>query len=214
MGQEVALRGALAGPQAGVSAPPAPPLLLASRSPQRRAILEQLAIPFEVVVPAYEEEVTGTTDPVAEVERHAQGKARSVARVAGDRPVLGVDTEVVLAGRVYGKPADAAEAEAMLEELSGKTHQVVSGLCLLTPAWEDLHHSVTDVSFRVLTPRELGLYVATEEWRDRAGGYAIQGLGAALVERIEGDYLNVVGLPTALLVCVLAERFPGVYGFG
>src|SRR5213080_996268 len=85
MGQEVALRGALAGPQAGVSAPPAPPLLLASRSPQRRAILEQLAIPFEVVVPAYEEEVTGA-DPVAEVERHAQGKARSVARVAGDRP--------------------------------------------------------------------------------------------------------------------------------
>ncbi|TML36382.1 MAG: Maf-like protein, partial [Actinobacteria bacterium] len=113
-----------------------------------------------------------------------------------------------------GKPADAAEAEAMLEELSGKTLQVVSGLCLLTPAWEDLHHAVTDVSFRVLTPRELGLYVATEEWRDRAGGYAIQGLGAALVERIEGDYLNVVGLPTALLVCVLAERFPGVYGFG
>jgi len=92
MGQEVALRGALAGPQAGVSAPPAPPLLLASRSPQRRAILEQLAIPFEVVVPAYEEEVTGA-DPVAEVERHAQGKARSVARVAGDRPVLGVDTD-------------------------------------------------------------------------------------------------------------------------
>jgi len=213
MGQEVALRGALAGPQAGVSAPPAPPLLLASRSPQRRAILEQLAIPFEVVVPAYEEEVAGA-DPVAEVERHAQGKARSVARVAGDRPVLGVDTEVVLAGRVYGKPADAAEAEAILEELSGQTHQVVSGLCLLTPAWEDLHHAVTDVSFRVLTPRELGLYVATEEWRDRAGGYAIQGRGAALVERIEGDYLNVVGLPTALLVCVLAERFPGVYGFG
>jgi septum formation protein len=196
-----------------VSAPPAPPLLLASRSPQRRAILEQLAIPFEAVVPQYDEELSGA-DPVAEVERHAQGKARSVAGIAGDRPVLGVDTEVVLDGRVYGKPGDEGEAEAMLEELSGQTHEVVSGLCLLTPAWEELRHAVTRVSFRALTPRELGLYVVSEEWRERAGGYAIQGLGAALVERIDGDYLNVVGLPTALLVELLAERFPGVYGFG
>jgi septum formation protein len=196
-----------------VSAPPAPPLLLASRSPQRRAILEQLAVPFEAVVPQYDEKLSGA-DPIAEVERHAQGKARSVAGIAGDRPVLGVDTEVVLDGRVYGKPADEAEAEAMLEELSGQTHEVVSGLCLLTPAWEELRHAVTRVSFRALAPRELGLYVVSEEWRERAGGYAIQGLGAALVERIDGDYLNVVGLPTALLVRLLAERFPGVYGFG
>ena len=196
-----------------MSAPPAPPLLLASRSPQRRAILEQLAIPFEAVVPQYDEELSGA-DPIAEVERHAQGKARSVAVIAGDRPVLGVDTEVVLDGRVYGKPGDEAEAEAMLEELSGQTHEVVSGLCLLTPAWEELRHAVTRVSFRALTPRELGLYVVSEEWRERAGGYAIQGLGGALVERIDGDYLNVVGLPTALLVRLLAERFPGVYGFG
>jgi len=196
-----------------VSAPPAPPLLLASRSPQRRAILEQLAIPFEAVIPQYEEKPTGA-DPVAEVERHAQGKARSVAEIAEDRPVLGVDTEVVLDGHVYGKPSDEAEAEAMLEQLSGQTHEVVSGLCLLTPAWEELRHAVTRVSFRTLTPRELGLYVVSEEWRERAGGYAIQGLGGALVERIEGDYLNVVGLPAAVLVDLLAERFPGVYGFG
>ena len=196
-----------------MSAPPAPPLLLASRSPQRRAILGQLAIPFEAVVPQYDEKLSAA-DPIAEVERHAQGKARSMAGIAGDRPVLGVDTEVVLDGRVYGKPGDEAEAEAMLEELSGQTHEVVSGLCLLTPAWEELRHAVTRVSFRALTPRELGLYVVSEEWRERAGGYAIQGLGAALVERIDGDYLNVVGLPTALLVHLLAERFPGVYGFG
>jgi len=196
-----------------VSAPPAPPLLLASRSPQRRAILEQLGIPFEAVVPQYEAGLTGA-EPVAEVERHAQGKARSVAGVAGERPILGVDTEVVLGGRVYGKPADEGEAEAMLEALSGQTHEVVSGLCLLTASWEELHHAVTRVSFRDLTPRELGLYVVSGEWRDRAGGYAIQGLGAALVERIEGDYLNVVGLPAALLVNRLAERFPGVYGYG
>jgi septum formation protein len=196
-----------------VSAPPAPPLLLASRSPQRRAILEQLGIPFEAVVPEYEEELTGA-DPVVEVERHAQGKAHSVAGIADGRPVLGVDTEVVLDGRVYGKPSDEAEAEAMLEQLSGQTHEVVSGLCLLTAAWDELRHAVTRVSFRTLTPRELGLYVVSEEWRERAGGYAIQGLGGALVERIEGDYLNVVGLPAAVLVDLLAERFPGVYGFG
>ena len=196
-----------------MSAPPAPPLLLASRSPQRRAILEQLAIPFEVVVPDYEEEPTGA-DPAEEVERRARGKARSAAAVADGRPVLGVDTEVVFDGRVYGKPGDSADAEAMLEELSGRTHEVVSGLCLLTPAWEELRHAVTRVSFRALTPRELGLYVASEEWRERAGGYAIQGLGAALVERIEGDYLNVVGLPAAVLVDLLAERFPGTYGYG
>jgi septum formation protein len=196
-----------------VSAPPAPPLVLASRSPQRRAILEQLGIPFEIVVSTYEE-VDRDDAPVAEVERRAQGKARSIAAAAGDRPVLGVDTEVVLDGRVYGKPYDAAEAEAMLEALAGRTHEVVSGLCLTTPGWEELRHEVTSVTFRPLTPRELGLYVASEEWRERAGGYAIQGLGAALVKRIEGDYLNVVGLPAALLVELLADRFPGVYGFG
>ena len=196
-----------------MSAPPAPPLVLASRSPQRRAILEQLGIPFEVAVPSFEEEPSGA-DPVAEVERRAQGKARSVAPAAQDRPVLGVDTEVVLEGRVYGKPENEAEAEAMLEALAAKTHEVVSGLCLLTPGWEELRHEVTRVTFRALTPRELGLYVAGQEWRERAGGYAIQGRGAALVERIEGDYLNVVGLPAALLVDLLADRFAGVYGFG
>jgi septum formation protein len=102
----------------------------------------------------------------------------------------------------------------MLEALSGRTHEVVSGLCLLTPGWEEVRHEVTRVTFRELTPRELGLHVAAEEWRERAGGYAIQGRGAALVERIEGDYLNVVGLPAALLVNLLAARFAGVYGYG
>jgi septum formation protein len=196
-----------------VSAPPAPPLLLASRSPQRRAILEQLGLPFDVVVPEFEEAPTADS-PVAEVELRAAGKARSVAGVAAGQPVLGVDTEVVLDGRIYGKPENAAGAEAMLEALSGQTHEVVSGLCLITPGWEEVRHEVTRVTFRKLTPRELGLYVAAGEWVGRAGGYAIQGRGAALVERIEGDYLNVVGLPAALLVTLLASRFAGVYGYG
>jgi septum formation protein len=195
-------------------AAPAPPLLLASTSPRRIAILEQLGIPFEVVAPAYEEESTQGVDAVEVVRLHAREKARSVAGVADERPVLGVDTDVVLDGRIYGKPRNATDAEVMLEELSGKTHLVVSGLCLLTAAWEVVEHASTRVTFRDLTPRDLAAYVATGEWEGRAGAYAIQGRGAALVARIEGDYLNVVGLPAALLVRVLAERFAGVYGFG
>jgi len=196
-------------------APPAAPLLLASRSPQRRAILQQLGIPFDVVDPRYEEAPPPElADAIEVVREHAQGKARSVAADAGDRPVVGVDTEVVLQGEIFGKPSDATEAEQMLERLSGKTHLVMSGLCLLTPGWEVVTHEGTRVTFRELTPRDLAAYVETREWEGRAGAYAIQGRGAALVKCIDGDYLNVVGLPAACLVQLLAERFAGTYGFG
>jgi septum formation protein len=205
MGTEVAVRGDL-GREETLSVPPAPPLLLASTSPQRRAILHQLRIPFEVVAPDYEE-LPGT----GPLER-ALGKARSVE--PDDRPVLGVDTEVLFDGELLGKPANEAEAEAMLKRLSGMTHQVVSGLCLRTRAWEESATETTLVTFRSLTPRELGHYVASGEWEGRAGGYAIQGLGASLVERVEGDFLNIVGLPVTKLVELLATRFAGVYGFG
>jgi septum formation protein len=199
-------RGRFDGGGARLSAPPAPPLLLASTSPQRRAVLTQLEIPFDVVVPRYDE-APGT----GPIER-AAGKAHSVQ--PDDRPVLGVDTEVLFAGELLGKPANESEAEEMLETLAGRTHAVVSGLCLRTAAWEELHAETTLVTFRELTPRELAHYIGSREWEGRAGGYAIQGLGASLVERIEGDFLNVVGLPGSLLVRVLAARFPGVYGFG
>ena len=197
-----------------MSVPPAPPLLLASTSPQRRAILTQLGVPFDAVEPRYREVARAGDDAIELTRAHARGKARSVSDAAGDRPTLGVDTAVVLGGKVYGKPADEGEAERMLEALSGSTHDVVSGVCLRTPAWEDVRHDVTRVTFRPLTARDLAAYLATGEWRERAGAYAIQGRGAALVQRIEGDYLNVVGLPGALLVRLLAERFPGIYGFG
>ena len=165
-----------------------------------------MRIPFEVVAPDYEEALG---DPV----EHALGKARSVGPF-DERPVLGCDTEVICGGRVYGKPENETDAEEMLDSLAGRTHEVVSGLALLTPAWEEVHREVTRVTFRPLDARDLARYVASGEWEGRAGAYAIQGLGASLVERLEGDYLNVVGLPVARLIRLLAERFPGAYGFG
>jgi septum formation protein len=177
-------------------------------------ILDQLGLAFDVVAPSYVEHDPPGADVVELVREQARGKARSVVAEAGARPVLGVDTAVALDGRIYGKPADATDAERMLEELAGRTHTVVSGLCLVTPGWEIVEHEATDVTFRQLTPRELATHLAHGEWEGRAGAYAIQGRGAALVARIEGDYLNVVGLPAALLVRLLAERFPGAYGYG
>jgi septum formation protein len=202
VGAAVAGGGRLGDAQARVSAPP---LVLASTSPQRSAILEQLGLPFSVVAPSYEE--VGD-DPL----EHAAGKARSVD--GGASPVVGVDTVVVCEGRVLGKPAGPEEAASMLDVLGGRAHEVVSGLCLRTRGWEEVGSEVTRVWFRPLTPRDVAAYVASGEWEGRAGGYAIQGRGAALVERIEGDYLNVVGLPAALLVRLLGERFPGLYGVG
>lgn len=174
-------------------------IVLASTSPQRRAILEQLRIPFRVVAPAYRE--VGD-DPV----EHAVGKARSVDGQGS--PVLGVDTIVSLEGEVLGKPGSADEARAMVERLSGRTHEVVSGMCLRTAEWEEVARAVTLVTFRDLSAEEIAAYVEAGEWQGRAGGYAIQGFGASLVERIDGDYLNVVGLPGGLLVGVLSTRFP------
>ena len=181
-------------------------LILASTSPQRRAILEQLRIPFEVATPSYVEDDPPDADPAELVRRHAEGKARSVH--AEDRFTLGVDTTVVLDGRVYGKAADRDGARHMLNELSGRTHTVVSGLCLLGLEEEVVAHELTDVTFRLLTPELIETYLASGEWEGRAGAYAIQGLGGRLVERIEGDYLNVVGLPGALLVSLLERHAP------
>jgi septum formation protein len=183
-------------------------LVLASTSAQRRAILDQLRIPFTVVEPVYDEHDPPDADPVALVREHAVGKARSVHR-AGD-VTLGVDTTVHLDGRVYGKAAAAGEATDMLRELSGRTHTVLSGVCLITADGESVEHAETLVTFRRLGDEVVGGYVASGEWRGRAGAYAIQGLGGRLVERVEGDYLNVVGLPGALLVEMLEREAPAL----
>ncbi len=167
-----------------------------------------------MVAPRYEEHDDGGLEPVELVRAHAEGKARSVADEAGERPVLGVDTAVVLGDAVLGKPEGEGDAADMLTSLGGQTHVVVSGLCLLAPGWEVVDHAETHVKFRELTPRDVARYVATEEWQNRAGAYAIQGRGATLVERIEGDYLNVVGLPAAVLIGHLSDRYPGAYNVG
>jgi septum formation protein len=187
-------------------------LVLASTSPQRRAILEQLGIPFEAVAPKYVENDPPGVGPDELVRMHAEGKARSVHR--DGQFTLGVDTAVVLDGRAYGKPVDRADAERMLRELSGREHTVVSGLSLLGAGLELVGHEATDVRFRALSDEALQIYLASEEWKGRAGAYAIQGLGGRLVERIEGDYLNVVGLPGVLLVSLLQRHAPSLLRTG
>lgn len=183
-----------------------PPLVLASTSPQRRAILEQLEVPFVVVPPRYVEHDPPDADPVSLVRDHAAGKARSVHEPGA--VTLGVDTTVHLGTRVYAKPRDEDDARAMLRDLAGRTHAVLSGLCLITPDGETVAHAETLVTFRPLDDAAVARYVGSGEWESRAGGYAIQGLGGRLVERIEGDYLNVVGLPGALLLDVLERMAP------
>ena len=184
---------------------PAPLLVLASRSPQRSAILAQLGVPFRVA-PSRHDEAVVDGDPVKTVVDNALGKAREVAgREAGGlapgQLVLGVDTVVVLDDRVLGKAGDVAEARTFLSALSGRRHLVDSGLCLIAAdgrTWTG--HARTGVTFRTLTTAALSAYLDTGEWRERAGAYAIQGVGSALVTAVEGDYWNVVGLPVARLL--------------
>jgi septum formation protein len=181
----------------------AEPLTLASASPQRRAILAQLGVDFRVEPPQVEELRDG--DPRALVLENARRKARAVQ---GER-VLGVDTAVVLDGRVFGKPRDREEAETFLRRLSGRTHTVFSGIVLRSHGGERGEVCATRVRFRRLEQRDLDWYLASGEWRERAGGYAIQGRGAALVEDIDGDYWNVVGLPVSGLVGLAPDLLVG-----
>jgi septum formation protein len=177
-------------------------LILASRSPQRRAILEQLGVAFRVEAPEVEELTAG--DPHRLVRENALRKARAVEKPA--ERVLGADTAVVLDGRAFGKPGDEGEAETFLRRLSGRTHEVMTGIALREPGGAERSDvAVTRVRFRRLDAQDLAWYLATEEWRERAGGYAIQGRGAALVEGIEGDYWNVVGLPVAALLRLVPD---------
>ena len=164
-------------------------------------------MPFTVRASDVEELTDG---PPAELAlANAELKARSVAaglNAGGERPpVLAVDTVVALDGQVHGKPSDRAEATATLTRLAGREHAVVSGVCVIRDGVASSVVAETAVRFRALTSAEIEAYVETGEWRERAGGYAIQGRGAVLVSEIRGDYLNVVGLPVSALVAIAPE---------
>jgi septum formation protein len=179
------------------------PLILASASPQRRAILEQVGISFEVRPADVEELTEGEPGVVA-----AENAMRKAVAVPGPR-VLGADTIVVADGRILGKPRDAAQAREYLGLLGGRTHEVIGGVGLVEDGeMQVVFHEITKVAFRALDDALIDWYVATGEWEGRAGAYAIQGAGAALVASIEGDYLNVVGLPLARLLDIRPDLLP------
>jgi septum formation protein len=171
-------------------------ILLASASPRRRELLAAAGIRFEAAPPDIEE-LTGGAPPPELVLENARRKARAVARRAGEGAlVLGVDTDVALDGHLLGKATSEAHAQGLLHQLSGRTHEVFSGLVVLDSAGAERSAvETTHVTFAVLSDATIERYLASGEWRDRAGAYAVQGLGSMLVERVEGDLSNVIGLP-------------------
>jgi septum formation protein len=183
-------------------------VLLASGSPQRSAILTQLGVPFRVLVPHADELESG--DPVLVCIENARRKAAAGAlEMRDDELLLAVDTIVVLDGQVYGKPRDEAHARELLTMLRGRTHTVYGGMCLQWPGGGQRRVvAATHVTFRDFPEQALADYLAGGEWAGRAGGYAIQGTGAAFVASISGCYQNVVGLPVALLLSELERGEP------
>lgn len=183
----------------------APQIILASGSPQRKELLDRIGVEFEVTVSGVEEIVHG--DPAEVVLANALLKARSVATGAPGCLVIGCDTDVVLEEHIIGKPDDEVRAREYLAELSGRTHRVLSGLAVIGPADDQVRTGVAEslVRFRELGQAEIDRYLASGEWRGRAGGYAIQGRGSALVAGVDGDIANVIGLPVGLLLDLAPE---------
>lgn len=180
-------------------------IVLASQSPRRRQLLGQMGLEFTTQSPEIDESAFHGRDARDLVETLSREKARWVARQqTPDTLVIGADTVVVLDGAILGKPRDEGEAREMLSALSGRTHQVYTGVSLFHPGGRRTEHEVTAVTFRPLSQEEIAAYVATGEPMDKAGAYGIQGLGALLVERLEGDYFNVMGLPLCRLGRMLA----------
>lgn len=181
-------------------------LILASSSPRRQELLAQIGVPFTVQVPAIDETPLVGEAPPAYVQRMAEEKARAVlAQQAGDVCVLAADTSVIVDGLILGKPADAAEAKTMLLRLSGREHQVLSAIAVADQNRLNSHVVSCKVAFRTLTDAEIDAYWLTGEPRDKAGSYAIQGLGAVFVQAIHGSYSAVVGLPLAETAALLGE---------
>jgi septum formation protein len=188
-------------------------VILASQSPRRRELLTLVGIPHEVRPADIDERYLPGEEPTAHAERLAREKAATIARIEPDAVVIGSDTIVVVDGDVLGKPADEAEAARMLSRLSGRAHVVITAVAV---AWRGEAHSAVEeveVEFHPLTAADIAAYVATGEPMDKAGAYGIQGFGATIVARVNGDYFAVMGLPLQRLVRVM--RSLGLrYAFG
>jgi septum formation protein len=185
------------------------PIILASQSPRRSQLLRDAGIAFEVVLPAYEEPEPGTwsSDAISYVEMVSLAKARSVAGRFGDRIILAADTTVAVGGRMFGKPADEADARRILSSLAGTTHQVITGVALVRPdtGRQLVRHAVTLCRMRPMSRQELDDYIAGRAWEGKAGAYGIQDEGDEFVTLVEGSFSNVVGLPVDLVLEMLAQ---------
>lgn len=178
-------------------------LILASQSPRRKELLTLLGHSFRVQVASVDETMENL--PIAEAVARLSYRKAAAVEAKANQIVIGADTVVVLDGKVLGKPRDAEDAVRMLQSLSGKTHQVMTGVCVLKGDRVLTHTEVTQVAFRTITQREIEDYVATKEPMDKAGAYGIQGGAARFVEKIVGDYYNVVGLPVCRLGLMLEK---------
>ena len=172
-------------------------LILASASPSRKMLLEQAGLDFEVVVSGVDETVPPDYTPAQTVEAPARRKGQAVQALRPEAPIIAADSVVSIDGLILGKPKDDEAAKATLRRLSGRTHELITGVCLLINGRMDLFHQVTQVTFYPLTEEEIAEYVALGESRGRAGAYGIEGIGVVLVQSIQGDYPNIVGLPVA-----------------
>ncbi|MBB5174389.1 Maf family protein [Texcoconibacillus texcoconensis] len=181
------------------------PLILASASPRRKDLLEQAGISFSIVVSDANEQIDEQFTPEEAVLSLAEQKATTVFEQHPQSIVLGSDTVVSLDGEILGKPASEQEAFRMLRALSGRTHQVFTGVCIVSEEGMESFYEEVDVSFYPLTDEEITAYINTQEAFDKAGGYGIQGVGSLFVERISGDYFSVVGLPVSKVVRTLAS---------
>jgi septum formation protein len=180
-------------------------LTLASASPRRAELLAAAGIPFELITVEVDERPEPGEDAADYVRRLASAKAKAAFRLAADALVLGADTTVVVDGTILGKPTDDAEAAEMLRSLSGRWHDVVTGVALCSPMFDIATVERSRVRFLPLSDAEISWYVSTGEPRDKAGGYAVQGFASRFVDRIEGSYSNVVGLPVASVYQLLRQ---------
>ena len=182
-------------------------LILASQSPRRKELLGLFHLPFQVQVADVDETMDENKSPYDEVARVSRRKAEAIARNGGD-VVIAADTIVVCEGKVLGKPKDEEDAKAMLRLLSGRDHQVMTGMCVICDETTVTCTEVTDVYFRELSDGEIDRYVATKEPMDKAGSYGIQGGAALFAEKMVGDYYNVMGLPVCRLWKILHDLAP------